>query len=87
MRPARAVISFVGSIPSGHREAVEECLMGGFSPDDVARLWDPVAEAWLPLSWIERWQQELGTPARGGVVVGVPTEWPDQLLPCVLPSG
>lgn len=66
MRPLKAVASFVGSIPTAYRVAVEEGLMSSFGPGNVATLWDPATGEWLLPTWIQRWQQELATPSGGG---------------------
>ena len=66
MSRMKALGSFMASVPSSKRQAMEQVLLDEFSAADLAQLWDPAGGEWLPLTWISRWSGDLGAPSGGG---------------------
>ena len=69
MSRTKALGSFVASVPSSKRQVMEQVLLDDFTATDLAQLWDPAAGEWLPLAWIARWSDEIGSPSGGGLIV------------------
>jgi hypothetical protein len=60
LRPMAAISQFTRVCPSGAREAIEDGLAGGFTPETIATCWDPESGEWGPTAWIVEWAQALG---------------------------
>ena len=75
LRPLAAMQQFARTCPAGAREAIEDGMAGGFSPNLVAVCWNPEAGEWGPAQWIADWAQALAgrsaTQSGGGVMIGV----------------
>lgn len=67
----KALGSFVASVPASKRQAMEQVLLDDFTAADLAQLWDPGAGEWLPLAWIARWSDGIGTPSGGGGLIAM----------------
>jgi len=69
LRPMAALREFARTCPSSAREAIEDGLAGGFTPESIGTCWDPEAAEWGPVRWIADWAQALAgrdSPQSGG---------------------
>jgi len=59
LRPLQAMGQFARVVPAAAREAVEDGLAGGFTPELLQPCWNPEEGEWAVVSWIGDWAAAL----------------------------